>query len=310
MSGYRIRSWISFALVGLMVAACDRAIMPVSDSAVAGYGMAGQPEGPSSAISEVAMMRGRAEEKAADKRVAHLQSPPQALPQPRVAGMIIRNGDVAIQVDSVEQAIAAARQLATSLGGYVGNVAIFTGALQVRSATLELKVPAQRFDEAMAGVRPLGKVERSASTADDVGEEFVDISARVANAKRLEARLLDILATRTGRLQDVLSVERELARVREEIERYEGRIRYLGARVATSTINVSVHEKAPIIAARPGTNIMGTAVVRMWRNFVNVVALGIESLGVVIPVLVLAWAALWIWRRVKRGAPAVARQTT
>lgn len=308
MSGYRIRSWISFALIGLIAAACDRANAPAGDSAVVGYA-ASAPlrEVPPTSLARVETRRGNADEKAEDRNRA---AQPPASPQQRVAGMIIRNGDVGIQVDSLEQAIAVVRQLATSLGGYVGNVAVFTGAYQVRSASIELKVPAQRFDDAMAGVRPLGKVERSASTAEDVGEEFVDINARMSNAKRLEARLVDILANRTGRLQDVLAVERELARVREEIERYEGRIRYLGARVAVSTINVSVHEKAPIVATRPGTNIMGTAVVHMWRNFVRSAAFGIESLGVVIPVLALAWAALWIWRRVKRGAPAVARQTT
>jgi hypothetical protein len=214
--------------------------------------------------------------------------------------MIIRTGDVAVQVDSLDQAIAPVRQLAITLGGYVGNVSMTTGAYEVRSASLELKIPALRFDDALTGIRPLGKVERSSATAEDVGEEYVDISARVANARRLEARLVDLLAKRTGKLDDVLAVERELARVREEIERYEGRIRYLGTRAAISTIVVTVHEKAPIIASSPGRNVLAQAFVNMWRNFVRVVAASIEFLGVLIPALALAWAiaaALRRWRR-------------
>jgi hypothetical protein len=200
-------------------------------------------------------------------------------------------------VDSVEASIAAVRQLAGSLGGYIGNVSVNTGEHQVRSAMLEMKVPASRFDEAMGGMSPLGKVERSSVAAQDVGEEFVDITARVTNAKRLEARLIALLATRTGKLEDVLAVERELARVRGEIEQYEGRIRYLSTRVATSTIMVTVHEKPPLVASQPGTNVFRLAFVNMWRNFVSFAVAAIELLGVAIPVAVLGAFAFLGWRR-------------
>lgn len=232
---------------------------------------------------------------------------PQARAMAPVNGMIIRNGFVNVQVDSLEIAIDRVRALTASLGGYLGNVSMQTGERQVRSATLEMKIPAGRFDSAMVGMPALGKVEHSSATAEDVGEEFVDISARVANAKRLESRLIALLATRTARLQDVLSVERELARVREEIERHEGRIRYLASRVATSTITATVHEKFPIIAGQPGTNVFAAAFLNMWRNFVRFLAAGIEMLGVIIPVAAIAWAVFAGWRRWRRrNIPATA----
>ena len=223
--------------------------------------------------------------------------------------MVIRNGDVAIQVDSLEAAIAAVRTLASRLGGYVGNVAISTGEHQVRSAMLELKIPAARFDEAMSGMRPLGEVERSVASAEDVGEEFVDITARVNNARRLEARLLTLLTTRAGKLEDVLAMERELSRVREEIERYEGRLRYISNRLATSTIAVNVHEKAPLVASTPGTNILQQAFVNMWRNFVRFVAGGIEMLGLLVPMAALVLIGWLVWSRLRRRVtrPAVAQ---
>jgi hypothetical protein len=214
--------------------------------------------------------------------------------------MILRNGEVSVQVDSLEQAISAVRALAASLGGYVGNVSTNSGRREIRTASLEMKIPAARFDEAMSGMTPLGKVEHSSATAQDVGEEFVDVTARMDNAKRLERRLVGLLATRTGKLDDVLSVERELARVREEIERYEGRIRYLSAHVATSTIVATVHEKAPIVATQPGTNPLRQAVVNMWRNFVFFLAWSIEALGILIPVGAIALGAFFVRRRWKR----------
>ena len=225
--------------------------------------------------------------------------------------MIIRNGHVVIEVDSLELAIERVRRLALSLGGTIGNVSTHTGEHQVRGANVELKVPVARFDDAMTGLSPLGEVEQSNATAEDVGEEFVDVTARMANAKRLEERLINLLATRTGRLEDVLAVERELARVREEVERYEGRLRFLSTRVATSTIVASLHEEAPLIAATPGTNVIGQAFRDMWRTFVRFIATVIESLGFLVPLGVLAWAA---WRATRRWrtsthseAPAAAR---
>ncbi|MCE9600681.1 MAG: DUF4349 domain-containing protein [Gemmatimonadetes bacterium] len=228
---------------------------------------------------------------------------PQKMPGANAAGaMLIRRGDVMIRVDSIEPAMDALRRLAGSLGGSVGNVSITAGDYEVRRATLELRIPSARFDDAMSGLSPVGQVQQSSVTAEDVGEEFTDVSARVKNAQRLESRLVELIATRTGKLEDVLAVERELARVREEIERYEGRLRFLGARVETSSISVTVSEKAPIVGATPGRSVIGEAFVQAWRNFVGLVAAAISSLGVVVPVgLVLLVLVRW-WRGRKRGS--------
>lgn len=219
--------------------------------------------------------------------------------------LIIRSGSVSVRVDSVERAIEAVQRIVASLGGQMAGVNLTTGDNQVRSATLEVRVPAARFDEAMSAVRPLGKVEHSVTHAVDVGEEYVDVAARVANAKRLEQRLLTLLATRTGKLEDVLAVERELARVREEIERHEGRIRYLDSRIAMSALTVSVHEKAPLVASQPGTNPLRVAFVNMWRNFVLFLAAGIEALGVIVPVALLLAAGALGWKKWRKQRLAV-----
>ena len=218
--------------------------------------------------------------------------------------MVIHNGQASVEVDKLDPAIVKLRQLAAQLGGYIGNSSMSGGREQVKSATLELKIPAQRFDQAINGLGTLGKVESVNSTAEDVGEEYVDITARVNNAHRLEDRLIALLGTRTGKLQDVLSVERELARVREEIERYEGRLRYLKSRVATSTLSVTVHEPLPILGQGPGQNPIVAAIRAAWRNFVGFVAAAIASLGILIPLGLLALLGWIIYKRVRRrGTP-------
>jgi hypothetical protein len=216
--------------------------------------------------------------------------------------MVIRTGSAAVEVDSLDAAIAGLRALAAQVGGYVAGTTLAGGREQVRSASLELRVPAARFDALMSGLRPLGRVERIDVQAQDVGEEFVDVSARVANAQRLEARLVALLERRTGRLEDVLAVERELARVREEVERHEGRLRWLRTRVATSTLTVALHEPFPIVGRSPATSPVGEAFRDAWRNFVTLVAAVIAASGVWLPVGALALAA-WRWRRHRAPRP-------
>ncbi len=150
-----------------------------------------------------------------------------------LTAMIIRTGQVSVAVDSLPSAIARVRALADRLGGYIANTEIQAGQERFHSATIEIKIPSERFEEALQGLKPIGKVESITVTAEDVGEEFVDVGARVQNDKRFEARLLDLLSTHTGKLADVIELEQELGRVREEIERYDGRLRYLKAHAAT-----------------------------------------------------------------------------
>ncbi len=218
-----------------------------------------------------------------------------------MAAMIIRTGNASIQIDSLEVAVAQVRALADRVGGYVANSQIQSGDDQVRSATIELKVPANRFDALVAGLTPLGKVEYVNISAQDVGEEFTDMTARVANSRRLESRLIELLATRTGKLSDVLEIERELARVREEIERMEGRLRYLRAHVSTSSLTVTVHEKAPIVGDVGSGGVIGDAFRQAWRNFVNFIAGAIASSGVMVPLGALLFGAVWLGRRWWRG---------
>ncbi|MDP1861828.1 MAG: DUF4349 domain-containing protein [Gemmatimonadaceae bacterium] len=236
---------------------------------------------------------------------ASAQTPGTQGPGTVATNMIIRSGNASLEVDSLELAIAAVQRIATSLGGWVGNTSLTSGDYQVRSATIELKIPAARYDDALNGLKPVGKIETIASEAQDVGEEFVDVSARASNSRRLEERLVTLLTTRTGKLEDVLAVERELARVREEIERYEGRLRFLRTRVATSTLLVTVHERAPLVSASPGENVLGNAFKDAWRNFVRFTAALIASLGTIIPILLLLAIAFLLWRRVRSRARTV-----
>lgn len=217
------------------------------------------------------------------------------------AGLIlIRTGDMSIEVDSLEAAVARAMGLARRAGGHIADTRWVGGEGQMREATLQLRVPAGQFELVSSQLDSIGRVEWLNVSVQDVGEEFVDLNARVGNQRRLESRLIDLLATRTGKLEDVLAVERELARVREQIELIEGRLRYLRSRAAMSTLTVRLHERGPVIGGAGGRGAIAEALRQAWRNFVAFTALLISGSGVLIPLVTIGAAVIlgirW-WRR-------------
>jgi hypothetical protein len=217
--------------------------------------------------------------------------------------MIIRTGSARVRVDTLERAVAAVRVLAAEVGGYVANAEIQSGRAENRHAALQLRVPAVSFDRLTEGLAPLGRVESVNVSTQDVGEEYTDVAARLENARRLEERLQRILDARTGNLAEVLAVERELARIRGEAERLEGRLRYLRSRVAVSTFTLHLFEPGPLVGDRPGANPIVSAVQRSVRNFVAVIVFLIEAAGVVIPVGLLMVGGWWILRRLRPRRP-------
>ena len=288
-----------FALVSLSLLACgDPAARVAADSSATDAYLFRQRAG---APSRPPMIGFAANGRSAERRLEGIVVTGEAaLPMPTLTNMVIRTANASVKVDSLEQAVAAVRELAARVGGFIANTGIQTGEGQLRSATVEVKVPATRFDEALAGLKPIGTLESANVETEDVGEEYVDVTARMDNAHRLERRLIDLLATRTGKLKDVLDVEQSLARVREEIERYEGRLRYLKAHTAMSTLTVSVHEPLPVVGSA-GRSVMGEAFRQAWRNFVTVLAVFVQALGIIIPLGAIA-GAVWLVVRARERA--------
>lgn len=252
---------------------------------------------PTASIGGVAGRREAAADAAANEAPRGDPSQVRVTDSAATPSMLIRTGNATIEVDSLEVAMQQVRDLAQRLGGFIANVQLSSGRDQLRSASLEMKIPAARWSDAVSGLKPVGKVEALNEFTQDVGEEYVDVSARVQNAKRLEARLIELLANRTGRLSDVLTVERELARVREEIERYEGRLRFLRTRAAMSSMTVTVHEAFPVVSARGETGVLGDAFKQAWRNFVRLIAWIISIAGILMPLAAIGFLGWLAWRK-------------
>ncbi len=221
------------------------------------------------------------------------------------APMILRTAQLTVVTSDLDKARAGLERIVKQYSGYVGDLTFSVPSDGPRKLTATLRVPAPQLDAALAELKTLGRVESESQNGQDVTAQYVDLEARLSNSRNTEQRLLDLLRQRTGKLSDVLEVETELSRVREEIERMEGERRLLSKQVEFATLNATVSEEYKVPAhALPdsfGTRFRNAGVdgYQSVVNFVTGVALFLVSEG---PLLLL-WAAIlffparFAWRR-------------
>ncbi len=154
---------------------------------------------------------------------------------------VIRTGQVAIEVEKFDDAARRLLAIAEGAGGFVADSSYADDGGTPRG-TFVLRVPAARFSDVVRQVEQLGTVQRRQITGQDVTEEFIDLEARVRNLERQEARLLTFMDKAT-KIPDLMAIEQEVARVRGEIERLTGRMRFLSSKVEMATIQAEVSQK-------------------------------------------------------------------
>lgn len=151
---------------------------------------------------------------------------------------IISNASVSIEVETVEAAIDQVRSISEGLGGFVEHLSSF-GSDENQQANMTLRVPQDQFFTAVDRIEELGKVRARNLGREDVSEQFIDLEARLKSSLREEASLLSLLERENG-VSEILTIERELSRVRANIERVQGQLNFLERRVDLATISVSL----------------------------------------------------------------------
>lgn len=163
---------------------------------------------------------------------------PNALPADQ---RIIKTGEISIEVERVATELARVRALAIELGGYVGDSQ--AGTLD-QSATLTLRVPANRFGDALIALRDLGgDVISEATREQDVTSQIVDLEARIANLEASEASYR-LLLERAERIDDVLAVQARLDEVRGQIEQLKAQLENVAGQADLSTLTVTLIPRA------------------------------------------------------------------
>lgn len=155
---------------------------------------------------------------------------------------IVYNTTLDLVVEDFTDVPQQVRSLRDRFGAYMADSQVYGHSGSPRYAYWKLRVPVGRFDDFLAAARELGELRSERQEAEDVTDKYYDIDARLRNKKKQEARLLELLADRTAKLEDVVKVETEMARVREEIERLEGQLRLLDNLSTLATVTLNVQE--------------------------------------------------------------------
>jgi len=236
-----------------------------------------------------------------DKSAPSSESSGTPVPTP----MIVRTAVLSITVQEFDKTRSRLDEILARHRGHLGGLQISTPSDHGRVFNGVLRVPVGQMDKALIDLKSLGRVDSESQNGEEVTAQYVDLQARLTNARNTERRLTDVLEQRTGKLSDVLEVENEIARVRGEIERMEGERKSMATQVSFATLNVTLTEDyKPKLQTVPPTT---------FRQFRNSAVEGYQTMaGGVIALVnaalyygptILLWAALAffplrsVWRR-------------
>jgi hypothetical protein len=211
---------------------------------------------------------------------------------------VVRHGTLSLEVPDLDKALASIRAETTGTGGYITNESQGRDDYSARQGSITCRIPAGKLDATLAKLQGFGRVQSVALQADDVTEEYFDVDIRLRNQRQLEDRLLKLYDKPGNKVADLLDVEREVARVRGEIDGLDGKKRLWDSQIALSTVTVELHEPRPVIAG-DGGGIFGTlrnALRSAGENLVGSIAWLIAATGGAIPIVLAAWVLWRLWR--------------
>ncbi|MBK7996745.1 MAG: DUF4349 domain-containing protein [Blastocatellia bacterium] len=161
---------------------------------------------------------------------------------------IIRNAELDLELEKPAEAYIQISAIANTQGGFIVTSESQQIGENGQRMTVIIRVPAAKFDDTLKQIRALaGRLLREKASGQDVTEEFVDLTARLKAKHALEDQFLEILKKAT-KVSDMLEVQNNLNNVRTEIERIEGRMRFLENQASLSTITITLQTPQPLVS--------------------------------------------------------------
>jgi hypothetical protein len=240
------------------------------------------------------------------KAEAPATAPNEKQAQPSGERKVIHKADLTLSSEDVRRAADSAVAIVTRVGGYIAQRDERHAEDHVVQSRLTLRVPADHFQRVLDELKAGGSVVEERITGQDVTLEFSDVEASLRSLSTLEARLLTLTSSRDG-VKDLLEVERELERVRSEIERFSGRRQWLTNQTEFASIElVILSPEQPAVAGTEGV------LSRFGNAFSDGIDSGIDvmtglirvgfTLAPLAPLAAVAWLVYRIFRR-RRAAP-------
>src|SRR5260370_23706736 len=225
------------------------------------------------------------------------------------APMIARTVSLSIVVKDFEAGRASLDSILVRHNGYAAGLNVTTPQGAARTLQASLRIPAHQLAAALSELKALGRVEVETQNGEEVTQQHADLVARLKTSRETEQRLQDVLRTRTGKVKDVLEVEREIERVRGEIEEMEAEEQTLEHRVSFASIDLKLSEeyKAQLTAPAPSVAMqLRNGLIDGFRGaFQSLLALVLffaeSGPTLLLWLMILAFPAWLLWRRYRRS---------
>lgn len=162
---------------------------------------------------------------------------------------IVYTAHIDVIVSQIELARDRVREIVDGAGGYVAKSDFEQDAGSRRAATYTLRVPVDRLMGVLDTLGQLGTVVRNSTDSEDVTEEFYDLEARLKNLRAEEESLNRLLKENAGKLEDVLKIRTQIVENRNQIEKAEGRSKYLSKLSDLATIHLGIRERSGFVPA-------------------------------------------------------------
>jgi hypothetical protein len=156
---------------------------------------------------------------------------------------LIRNATAELEVVSFDESIQKITAFASEEKGYVATTSSEKQANGKLRGEIVVKVLPDNLDRFLGKLRGIGELKNQALTTEDVTKAYFDTESRLKNARLMEQRLIEILKTKSKDVADLLEVEKELSRVREQIETMQGELKFMDSQVSFATVTITLAEK-------------------------------------------------------------------
>ena len=226
------------------------------ESAIDGYAGGGESD---KALSEApAMMEAPSPTVAPAPPAGDTAGRTTTVPEPTVKKRkIIKTAEITIEVKDFHDSLNSIREILKEVApreedGSIADTTESKSESGTTSGTVSIRINPDKFDLLVDKLLAIGDVQYQRISGEDVTKEYYDLQARLNSKLEMEKRLLQLLATRTNSVADLLEVERELGRVREEIESIQGTLRYYDDLVGMSTVNLTLQEPESVVSGAGG----------------------------------------------------------
>ncbi len=203
---------------------------------------------------------------------------------------LIRTGNINLEVSSLEDGADALTAWVTKYNGYISNSNQYSN-----SSNFTVRIPAEKFNDAMNSFAGLGKLKTRSVQAEDVTDSYYDLKTRLETKKLLREKYNQYLK-KAENVKDLMEIERNLNNVISEIESMEGRLKLLTNQIDYSTINVYLEAEKP--AYSPSYSIQRIDFKRVGYNIINFVIQLFKLLIYIIvygiPILALLFLFYWL----------------